>query len=64
MHYTFSCPACGQKFTVTADNDDEAVTQFNEAGKKHAMEAHPTMPPMSEEQMADMVRQGMKKDEA
>jgi uncharacterized short protein YbdD (DUF466 family) len=31
------------------------------AGKVHAKEKHPNMPPMSEQQMKDMFKAGMKK---
>lgn len=47
--------------TVEAENDDEAVAKFNEAGTVHTKEVHPDMPPMSEEDMTNMVRTGMQK---
>jgi hypothetical protein len=31
------------------------------AGKVHAKESHPNMPPMSERQMKDLLKSGMKK---
>ena len=62
MKYTFKCPACGHEVTVDADNDDDAVSRLNAAGAVHAKEVHPDMPPMSEEEMTNMVKAGMRKE--
>ncbi|HVN96397.1 MAG TPA: hypothetical protein VMT62_08210 [Syntrophorhabdaceae bacterium] len=62
MNYSFKCPApCSEEIKVDAKNDDEAVDKLMAAGKAHAKEKHPNMPPMSEKQMKDMLKAGMKK---
>lgn len=68
MKYSFTCPADGFMTTVEAQNDDEAVQMIMEAGKKHMadpvyMEGHKNAPPLADEEMAQMVRTGMKKEE-
>ena len=62
MKYSFKCPApCNKELNVDALTDDEAINKLMAAGKGHAKEAHPNMPPMSEQQMKDMLKAGMKK---
>jgi hypothetical protein len=62
MKYSFQCPApCSKEIKVDAVSDDEAINKLMTAGKVHAKEAHPNMPAMSEQQMKDMVKAGMKK---
>jgi predicted small metal-binding protein len=62
MKYSFKCPApCNKEIKVDAVTDDEAINKLMAAGKVHAKEAHPNMPPMSEKQMKDMLKAGMKK---
>jgi predicted small metal-binding protein len=62
MKYSFKCPApCNYEIKVDAQNDDEAMNKTMAAGKVHAKEKHPNMPPMSEQQMKDMFKAGMKK---
>jgi predicted small metal-binding protein len=62
VKYSFKCPApCNQEIKVDAQNDDEAVNKLMAAGKAHAKEAHPKMPPMPDEQMKSMLKSGMKK---
>jgi predicted small metal-binding protein len=62
MKYSFKCPApCNYEIKVDAQNDDEATNKLMAAGKVHAKEKHPNMPPMSEQQMKDMFKAGMKK---
>ena len=64
MKYSFKCPACDQVITVVADSDDEAIGKINAEGAIHAQQVHPDMPPMSEEQMTQMVRESMTREEA
>ena len=62
MKYLFTCPApCNYEMKVEAQNDDEAVSKLMAAGKVHVKDAHPNMPPLSEKQMKDMLKEGMKK---
>ena len=62
MKYSFACPApCNYEVKVEAQNDDEAMNKLMAEGKVHAEAAHPNMPPMSEQQMKDMLKSGMKK---
>ena len=62
MNYSFQCPApCNYEVKVDARNDDDAITKLMAAGMVHAKEKHPDMPPMSEQQMKDMFKAGMKK---
>ena len=62
MKYSFKCPApCNYEIKVDSQTDDEAMNKIMAAGQIHAKEAHPDMPPMSEEQMKDMLKAGMKK---
>jgi hypothetical protein len=62
MKYSLSCPApCNHAMNVEAQNDDEGVAKLLEAGKVHAKQAHPDMPPMTDEQMRGMVRSAMRK---
>jgi predicted small metal-binding protein len=62
MKYSFKCPApCNHEIKVDAPNDDEAMNKIMAAGKVHAKEAHPDMSPMSEQEMKDMLKAGMKK---
>ena len=63
MKYSFSCPApCNYKINVDAPSDDDAINKIMAAGKVHAKEAHPDMPPMTDEQMKGMVRTAMQKE--
>jgi hypothetical protein len=62
MTYSFTCPApCNYEVKVDALNDDEAINKLMAAGKVHAKAVHPDMPPMSEQQMKDMLKSGMKR---
>ena len=62
MKYSFTCPApCNYEIKVDAQTDDDAMNKIMAAGKVHAKEKHPNMPPMSEQQMKDMFKAGMKK---
>ena len=62
MKYSFTCPApCNYEVKVDARNDDEAMNKLMAAGKVHASEAHHNRPPISEQQMKDMLKAGMKK---
>jgi len=62
MKYSFKCPApCNYEIKVDAQNDDEAMNKTMAAGKVHAKEKHPDKPAMSEQQMKDMFKAGMKK---
>ena len=62
MKYSFKCPApCNYEVKVDAGNDDEAVGKIIKAGEVHRKQAHPNMPPMTDEQLRTMVRSGMKK---
>jgi len=62
MKYSFKCPApCNYEIKVDAQNDDDAMNKLMAAGKVHAKEAHPNMPPMPEQKMKDMFKAGMKK---
>lgn len=47
--------------TVDAENDDDALAKFMVSGKEHMAQAHADAPPMSDEEMENMVRTGMKK---
>jgi predicted small metal-binding protein len=62
MKYAFSCPSpCNYTINVEAQSDEEAIGKIVAAGKVHAKEAHPDMPPMTEQEMKQMVRTGMRK---
>jgi predicted small metal-binding protein len=62
MKYTLSCPPpCKYTIKVDAQSDDEAIKKIMEKGKEHAKEAHPDMPPMTEDQMKEMVRANMQR---
>ncbi len=62
MKYSFTCPApCNYEVKVDAGNDGEAVGKIIKAGEAHRKQAHPDMPPMTEEQLRTIVRSGMKK---
>jgi predicted small metal-binding protein len=62
MKYSFKCPSpCNYDIKVDAQNDDEAINKIMAAGKVHMKDAHANMPPMSEQQMKDMLTAGMKK---
>jgi hypothetical protein len=62
MKYSFKCPApCNHEIKVDAQNDEEAMNKLMAAGKVHAKEKHSDMPAMSEQQMKDMLKTGMKK---
>lgn len=68
MKYTFTCPVDGYVSTVDAENDDEAVQKLMEAGKVHMadpayQQGHQAAPPVADEEMAQMVRSGMKKED-
>ena len=61
MKYSFTCPApCNYEVKVDAGNNDEAVGKIIKAGEVHRKQAHPDMPPMTEEQLKNIVRSGMK----
>jgi predicted small metal-binding protein len=47
---------------VDAQNDDEATNKIMAVGKVHMKDAHSNMPAMSEQQMKDMLKAGMKKE--
>ncbi|MEK9146626.1 MAG: hypothetical protein AAB639_00335 [Patescibacteria group bacterium] len=64
MKYTFKCPACGQPVEVEAENDDEAVDKLMAAGDVHQKEVHAEMPPMPQDQMRNMVREQMTKEQS
>ena len=62
MQYSFKCPApCNYEIKVDAKDDDDASNKIMAAGKIHAKAVHPDMPPMSDTQMKDMFKAGMKK---
>jgi hypothetical protein len=62
MKYSFTCPApCNYEVRVDAQNDDEAVGKIIKTGEGHRKQAHPDMPPMTEEQLKKIVQSGMKK---
>jgi predicted small metal-binding protein len=62
MKYSFKCPGpCHYEIKVDAQNDDEAINKIMAVGKVHMKDAHSNMPPMSEQQMKDMLMAGMKK---
>jgi len=62
MEYSFKCPApCNHEIKVDAPNDDQAITKLMAAGKVHAEEKHPDMPPMSDQEIRDMLKVGMTK---
>ena len=63
MKYSFKCPVCGHVVTVEAQSDDEAVEKINEEGKVHGAQVHPEMPAVPDDQMKQMVREGMYKEE-
>jgi hypothetical protein len=57
MKYSFKCPGtCNYEVKVEAKNDDEAVGKIIKAGEVHRKEAHPDMPPMTEEQHENLSR--------
>jgi len=61
MKYSFKCPApCNYEVKVEAKNDDEGVGKIIKEGEAHRKQAHPDMPPMTEEQLKSIVRSGMK----
>ena len=59
MTYSFQCQ-CEKTLTVDAANDDEALEKLMDVGPAHMAEAHPDAPPMSDEEMKNMLRSGMK----
>jgi predicted small metal-binding protein len=62
MKYSFKCPApCNYEIKVDAQTDDDAMNKIMAAGQVHVRESHPDMPSMSEQQMKDMLKAGMKK---
>ncbi len=62
MKYTLSCPSpCNYTIKVDAQSDDEAIKKIMEEGKDHVKKAHPDMPPMTEDQMKEMVRTNMRR---
>ncbi len=62
MTYSFKCPgACNYVVKVDAGNDDEAVRKIIKEGEVHRKQAHPEMPPMTDEQLGTIIRSGMKK---
>ena len=60
MTYSFQCQ-CGQTLSVDAQNDDEALGKLMDVGADHMPAVHPNAPPMSDEEMKNMLRSGMKK---
>ncbi|TSC73078.1 MAG: hypothetical protein G01um101438_101 [Parcubacteria group bacterium Gr01-1014_38] len=60
MTYSFQCQ-CGQTLSVDAENDDEALDKLMDVGPDHMAAVHPNAPPMSDEEMKNMLRSGMKK---
>jgi hypothetical protein len=63
VKYSLKCPLCSQSTTIDADNDDAAVAAFLEESKKHMKEQHPMVPSMPDEQLQNLIRYGMKKEE-
>jgi predicted small metal-binding protein len=62
MKYSFKCPdPCNYEVKVDAQNDDEAVNRIIKAGEVHRKQAHPDMPPMTMDQLKNIVRSGMKR---
>lgn len=61
MTYAFQCQ-CGKTLTVEAENDDAALDQLMTVGADHMAEVHPDAPAMSDEEMKNMLRSGMKKE--
>ena len=62
MKYSFKCPGtCTYEVKVEAQNDDDAVGKIIKTEEVHRKQAHPDMPPMTEEQLKNIVRSGMKK---
>lgn len=64
MNYTFKCPACDHVVSVEAMSDDEAVEKINAEGAAHLAQVHPEMPATPEEDMKNMVRAQMQKQDA
>lgn len=60
MTYSFQCQ-CGKMLTVEAESDDAALDQLMSVGADHMAEVHADAPPMSDEEMKNMLRSGMKK---
>ncbi len=61
MQYSFKCPSpCNHEITVESKDDEEAMRKIMAAGRVHAAKAHPDMPPMTEQQMKDVLKAGMK----
>lgn len=61
MTYAFTCQ-CGKVLTVDAESDDEALDKLMSVGTDHMAEVHADAPPMSDEDMKNMLRSGMKKE--
>ena len=62
MKYSFKCPGtCSYEVKVEAKNDDEAIAKIIKEGEGHRKQAHPDMPPMTEDQLKSAVRSGMKR---
>jgi len=61
VQYSLKCAACEHVLTADAGSDEEAMSKLMEAGEAHVAEQHPGMS-MSEDEMRDMVRSGMKKE--
>ncbi len=62
MKYSFKCPGtCSYEVRVEAKTDDEAVEKIIKEDETHRKQAHPDLPPMTEEQLKGIVRSGMKR---
>ena len=62
MRYSFKCPgSCNYVVMINARNDDKAVDTIIETGEVHRKQAHADIPPMTKEQLRNIVRSGMKK---
>lgn len=57
MTYTFTCSQGHDpvSFSVSAENDDEAVGKLMEEAKGHLAEAHPDMAGMSPDQAKQII---------
>lgn len=63
--YIFSCDMDHEvmSFEAEAEIDEEAVTKLLEQTKTHTAEMHADMAGKSDEELMEMIRGGMKKEE-
>ncbi len=62
MQYCFKCPSPrNHEIKVEAKDDEKGMRKIMAAGRVHAAQVHHGMPPMTEQQMRDMLKAGMKK---